>query len=94
MNIDRVPQSIRVSQYSNWSGDISLDEIRKSNPASPASTANQIEQTQSSSSNSVISPPDPPPLPSGNHPTKELVIALYKFESDVDGDLSFKVRNI
>lgn len=82
-----MPQSIRVNRYSTYSGDISLDEIKKSNPSSPASTANNLDPTSS-----IVTAPDFPSPPPEKDPTKEYVIALYKFESDVDGDLSFKVK--
>lgn len=103
-----IPQSIRVSQFSIHSGDISLDVLKK--PTSPLSSSLSSEtSTNLSSSNhqissesnltnhkstnlTQVSPPSLPPPPSSilKESKDEFVVAIYKYDSDVEGDLTFK----
>jgi hypothetical protein len=81
-----------VNQFStNSSGDalVSLDEFTKSDHI--PTVVNPLKASPAAADKSLSPPQLPPHPPPHLKSTSELVVALYKFESDVDGDLPFKV---
>jgi len=79
-NVSVVPQTIRISQ-TVLSGDIAL---KKAVPIDPAPNIIVIDQLSSDNDH----------LPPKSSTKDELVVALYKFESNVVGDLIFKRDDI